>query len=193
MRKGMVLSFGLLASGCYVGPNDDIQPPVASIDTLRLEFTGGVSSTETVMVGDLASAPADAPILGPPITLSSNLRYTLNITFIDTREDPPLDLNGDIREASDQYQTFLLGDAVNGPASIRPGAPLVHTYEDDNLGLVNAVVTLPGQGTLQVLLQYIPLIGGETQKTEGLARELALNRELPGEPDVWVEFPVSIE
>lgn len=196
----------LLASLCLAAcgdddggdTGDDGENPQEVITTVTLDFEpdGG---------GDAVTAEWDDPENdGSPviddIALVAGTTYTLSVGFENRLEDPPEIITEEVRDESAEHQVFLLGTAVDGPASDEEGAPLLHTYADtdDNdlpIGLDNTIVAAAGTGQLTVVLRHMPPVNDQPVKVADLADLVATGGvgELPGDTDVEVNFEVAVE
>lgn len=131
-----------------------------------------------------------------PITLAASTTYTLTVTFGNELVDPVEDVTEEIRDEAEEHQVFFAGDAVGGL--------LEHAYADresdyaDNavgddlpVGLTNRMTSRDaGTGTLTVQLQHLPELNGEVVKEPGLED---VYPDVPGWPDVVVDFAVTVE
>src|SRR5688572_23202658 len=110
-----------LATAC--GSDDGPTNPEALITTVVLTFTPQAGGADAVFVLDDPDGPGGDPATVDPIDLTA-AAYDLTIGFENRLEDPPEIITDEIVDESDQHQVFLTGDAVDGPASDQPGAPL---------------------------------------------------------------------
>jgi hypothetical protein len=177
------------------------------ITTVRLTFTpqGGGAA----VVAAFTDPDGDGGMSGSadPITLVSGTTYALSVEFLNELEDPAGDITAEIEEESEEHQVFVLGSAVEGPATpANAGAVLEHAYADvesdyggtvgDDLpvGLANEIVArAAGSGQLTVMLRHLPELNGQPQKVAGLAERLAGGEPLPGDADSEVDFEATVQ
>jgi hypothetical protein len=199
---------GMLAlSGCPEDGDDGEHNESEVITTVRLTFTpqGGGEP----VVASFRDPDGDGGMSGSaePISLVSGTTYELAVEFLSELEDPPEDITAEIQEESEEHQVFVLGSAVEGPATpANAGAVLQHAYADAEsdyggtvgadlpVGLANEIVArAAGSGQLTVMLRHLPELNGQPQKVAGLAERLAGGEPLPGEVDSEVEFEVTVQ
>lgn len=200
---------GVLAlSGCPAdGDDHDHDHESEVITTVRLTFTpqgGG-----TPVVAAFTDPDGDGGMSGSsePIVLAAGTTYDLAVEFLNELEDPAEDITAEIEEESEEHQIFVLGNAVEGPATpASAGAVLRHDYADaesdyggtvgDDLpvGLANTIVArAAGSGRLTVMLRHLPALNDQPQKVAGLAERLAGGEALPGDVDSEVDFEVTVQ
>lgn len=168
------------------------------ITTVRLTFTPTAGGAPVIAAFDDPDGDGGEPPSIDPVALNPGT-YTLAVAFENGLEDPPEDITVEVNDESDQHQLFFTGDAVDGPASDVPGAPLTQAYADTDanglpVGLTSDVTAAPGSGTLTVTLRHLPPIGGTAVKVAGLAEDVAAGglAALPGESDASVSFDVTV-
>lgn len=178
------------------------------ITTVTLTFTpqGGGDA----VVAAFSDPDGDGGMSGSsdPITLQSGTTYDLSITFTNDLESPPEDITAEIEEEAEEHQVFITGTGVSGPAGGDASSALVmHAYADmesrygsnaegDDLpvGLTNMITAaMAGTGTFSVQLQHLPELNGAAQKVAGLAEQLAMGTQLPGDADAAVEFELTVQ
>lgn len=173
------------------------------ITTVRLRFT----PTATGAAIEAAFRDPDGDGGMPPtidaIALAPMQTYDLRVEFANELVMPAEDITAEIEGEAAAHQVFLLGSAVDGPATDNPGAALMHAYADTEadygaggtlpVGLDNTITTAAGgQGDLIVMLRHMPSLNGTAQKHAGLAESLAMGEPLPGEVDAQVTFAVMV-
>jgi hypothetical protein len=142
-----------------------------------------------------------SPVIDP-ITLSDGADYTLDVAFLNELESPPEDLTIEVAAEGDQHQVFVLGSAVDGPATgDNPAAVVTHAYDDADtngfpVGLTHTIGTLaPGAGSFEVVLRHLPPEDEVAVKTGTLAEDAAADGigSLPGDTDAEVSFELTVE
>jgi hypothetical protein len=174
------------------------QHDVELITTVTLSFIPEGGGPASDFVFDDPDGDGGAPPTVDPITLTA-ATYDLTVQFENRLEDPPEDITEEVADEADQHQVFLTGDAVDGPAADNPGAPLAHTYADQDrvglpLGLTSRITATPGTGTLTVTLRHLPPVNDVAVKTATLAAEVAAGgfAAIGGGTDVQIDFAVSV-
>lgn len=177
------------------------------ITTVTLTFTpisGGSAVTATF------DDPDGNGIMAPTIDdigLTSGETYEFSIELSNALEDPAEDITEEIREESEEHQFFIYGSGVNGPASTGGATLADHAYADvesdygpnadgDDLpvGLINTITAnAAGNAEFTVMLRHLPSLNGTAQKLPGLAADFAAGEALPGEPDVDITFPLTVQ
>jgi len=142
-----------------------------------------------------------APVIDD-VRLADGETYDLGLAVWNELEDPAEDVTVEISDDAEEHQFFFTGDAVQGPATgDNVDAIVEHAYADTDangapVGLENTLAAIAaGSGTLVVTLRHIPPEDGNAVKTEGLAEAVAAGGlgAIPGENDIQVEFPVTVE
>ena len=200
----LLLATALPLSACAGDDDDDHdhdgENPQEVITTVTLAFEPEGGGESVTAEWDDADGPGgEAPTIDA-IVLVAGTTYSLSVGFENRLEDPPEIITEEVSDEGDEHQVFLTGTAVDGPASDQEGAPLTHTYDDEDgnglpIGLRNTIVAEAGAGRLTLVLRHMPPINDSAVKTEGVA-ELAASGgigELPGESDVQVDFDVTVE
>lgn len=209
-RSSLLGLVGVLAlGGCADDGGDHDHNESEVITTVRLTFTpegGG-----TAVVAAFSDPDGDGGMSGSsdPIMLVSGTTYALAVELLDELQDPAVDITAEVAEESEEHQIFVLGNAVEGPAtpaSASASAVLEHAYADvesdyggtvgDDLpvGLANEIVArAAGSGRLTVMLRHLPALNDQPQKVAGLAERLASGEALPGDVDSEVEFEVTVQ
>jgi hypothetical protein len=197
--KGLPLAAIAALSACGGNYDDDGGNEAEVITTITLTFTPSGGGTAVVASFDDPDGDGGEPPVVDEIALDAG-DYDLAITFANGLEDPPEDITQEILDEADEHQIFLTGSAVNGPASDEPGAPLTHSYADQDangnpIGLANDISAAAGTGTLKVTLRHLPPIGGSDVKTEGLAESVRSEgfSAIGGESDARVDFDVTVQ
>ena len=194
MRTAMLLA---LVAAC--GEDDDHGNEGELITTVVLEFTpaGGAPVTFTSHDPD---GDGGTPPMNEAVTLTNGTTYALAIKFENRLEMPAEDITLEVRDEGDQHQVFLLGTAVNGPATSNASAPLVHTYTDTDvnnlpIGLANRVVAMTGTGDLTVVLKHLPPLNDTPQKTADAAMKVKTGGlpAIGGGTDANVTFTVTVQ
>lgn len=200
MRSPIPAFLLLLVSAPVIGCSDvggSIDPPEV-ITTVALSFAPmGGGATVTAEFDDPDGDGGAAPTIDP-INLPEGITYTLTVSFQNRLEDPPEDITDEVRDEGEDHQVFFTGDAIDGPASNTPLAPLIHTYDDADrnglpIGLTSTIVTASGTGSLVVTLRHLPPIDGTAVKVADLASQVRDGglESIGGESDVHVTFAVS--
>jgi len=136
------------------------------------------------------------------VLLADGEIYDLGLAVWNELEDPAEDVTVEISDDAEEHQFFFTGDAVQGPATGENADAIVeHAYADTDangapVGLENTLAAIAaGSGSLVVTLRHIPPEDGNAVKTEGLAEAVAADGlgAIPGENDIQVEFPVTVE
>lgn len=187
-----------LAIGC--GHDDDGHGDENEvITTVSLSFTPAGGGAAIVAVFDDADGDGGAPPTIDTIDLLAGA-YTATLVFENGLESPPEDITEEIADESQEHQIFFTGSAVDGPASDNPGAPLAHSYADQDvnglpIGLANTFTATAGTGELTVTLRHLPPIGDTAVKTEGLADDVRGGgfAAIGGSSDSQVNFPVTVQ
>jgi hypothetical protein len=126
--------------------------------------------------------------------------FMASVGFENRLEDPAEVITEEVADEDDEHQIFLTGTAVNGPASDQAGAPLDHSYADQDangnpVGLTNMVTATAGTGTLTVTLRHLPPVDGNEVKVSGLAESVRTGGigSIGGDTDVSVDFEVTVQ
>lgn len=196
MRLTALFSLTLLAA---CGDDGGTINPAELITTVGLTFTpAGGGAAVTAEFDDADGDGGDPPTIDP-IDLVDGTTYTLAVYFENRLEDPPEDITAEVEDESDQHMIFFTGTAVDGPASDNPGAPLTHTYDDQDanglpIGLDNTIVAATGTGELTVTLRHMPPVNEEPAKTAETAAEVREGgfSAIGGSSDAQVEFVVTV-
>ena len=199
--RALPLLLAAALAGCTgVTDPDDHDHENELITTVELTF---VPTTGDALDFVWADLELDGSALVDDILLAPDTDYSLEIAFLNEAGDESEDITAEVEEESDEHQVFLLGSAVEGPATgASTTALFTHAYADedgngDPVGLVNDVQTRAAGDaqTLRVVLQHLPAEDGVVVKESDLAEQVAASGigALPGESDVDVEFAVSLE
>lgn len=190
-----------LAAGC-TGVDDphDHDHENELVTTVELTFVPTAGDPLTFVWADLE---LDGSPLVDDVVLAPDTDYSLEIAFLNEAGDESEDITAEVEEEADEHQVFLLGSAVEGPATGASATALfTHAYADedgngDPVGLVNDVQTRASGDaqTLRVVLQHLPAEDGVVVKESDLAEQVAASGlgALPGDSDADVEFAVSLE
>jgi hypothetical protein len=136
------------------------------------------------------------------VVLADGETYDLGLAVWNELEDPAEDVTVEISDGAEEHQFFFTGDAVRGPATgDNPDAIVEHAYADTDangapIGIDNTLAAIAaGSGALVVTLRHIPPEDGNDVKTDRLAADVAVGGlgSIPGENDIQVEFPVTVE
>jgi hypothetical protein len=189
----------LLGLGCGHGDHHDHDHENEVITTVALTFTPEGGGTPLVALFDDPDGPGGDPPMIDPIALAPG-RYVTDVRFENRLEDPPEDITEEIADESQEHQVFFTGSAVNGPASDNPGAPLTHSYTDQDgnglpIGLENTVVAVVGTGELILTLRHLPPVNGVAIKTAEITNAVREDgfSAIGGSSDVQVSFPVTVQ
>lgn len=168
------------------------------ITTVTLTFTADGQAAQSFTFQDPDGDGGAAPTIDP-IELAPNT-YSVTVSFENALETPPEDITEEVSDEADQHQIFFTGTAVNGPAANNPGAPLAHTYTDQDvnglpIGLENEVTAVAGNGNLVLTLRHLPPVGDAAVKTADLAATVASEgfSGIGGSTDAQVTFSVAVE
>lgn len=203
MRNSLTITstFALLLFGAACGHDDDHGHDHENevITTVVLAFTptaGG--STQEFEFNDSDGDGGDAPIIDD-VSLAAGA-YTLEVSFENRLESPAEDITEEVEDESDEHQLFFTGSAVNGDTSDNVGAPLEHSYADEDgdgnpIGLVNTIDAAVGNGELTVILRHLPPVGDAPAKVSDLAEQVrnGMLGTIGGSTDVQVTFPISVQ
>ena len=125
--------------------------------------------------------------------------YAVDFAVENRLEDPAEDITEEIDEEADEHQVFFTGTAVDGPATDNSGAPLTHSYGDQDsngypIGLTNTFAAVVGTGNLIVTLRHLPPVNDTPVKTGTLAADVQTGglTSIPGSSDVQVTFAVNV-
>tara|TARA_R110002096_G_scaffold77896_11_gene183505 strand:- start:30439 stop:31044 length:606 start_codon:yes stop_codon:yes gene_type:complete len=169
------------------------------LTTVTLTFTPENGGTPIVAVfNDPDGDGGDDPTVDA-IELAEGT-YTTQVGFENRLEDPPEIITAEVADESDVHQVFFTGDAVNGPATDNPNAPLGHSYADEDanglpVGLENTVVASAGTGELTITLRHMPPVGDAQIKTADVAAEVKAGgfSAIGGTSDAQVTFAVTVQ
>ncbi|HTE49312.1 MAG TPA: hypothetical protein VK698_00455 [Kofleriaceae bacterium] len=197
----VIMSAGL--AGCLAAcGGDDAQGGNENevITTVTLTFAPeGGGENVTAAFDDPDGNGGESPTIDP-IDLADGTTYAMTITFVNDLADPPEDITEEVSDESDQHMIFYTGTAVDGPASEQPGAPLTHTYGDEDvnglpIGLENTIVATAGTGEMTVTLRHMPPVNDTPVKTADLPQQVSDEGvgSLPGSTDAQVDFAVTVE
>ena len=196
-RSFVVLMLSLVACSDVEGKGQSDEDANHGLTTaVHLTFTETTSGEERMFVWSDPELDG-VDILVDDVALPEGTSWSLSVSFWNELVDPPEDVTVEVEEAAAEHQIFLTGDAVDGPASDQPGAPLVVDYADADenglpIGLLhNVVVDGAGEGALEVTLRHMPPEGGVAVKTEDVSskvREDGNFAGVGGDNDVQVSF-----
>ncbi len=186
----------LAMAGCDSHGDDGDEPEVITTVTLTFSPTTG-GAPIVARFNDPDGEGGNAPVIDP-INLTAGA-YTLAVAFENRLEMQAEDITTEIKDEADEHQVFLLGTAVNGPATNQPAAPLLHAYADMDakglpIGLANTVTASAGTGSLTLVLRHLPPVNGMPAKVASLAdtvRTGGLNA-IGGGTDAEVNFTVTV-
>jgi len=198
MRLSALFAILLLAA-CGDDGGGTINPPEV-ITTVTLTFTPGALGTTVIAEFDDPDGDGGDPPTIDPIDLVDGATYTLTVGFENRLEDPPEDITVEVEDEGDEHQIFFTGTAVDGPASDQPGAPLTHSYDDQDanglpIGLSNTIVAATGTGELTVTLRHMPPVNETPTKTADSAMQVSEGgfSAIGGETDAQVDFDVTVQ
>lgn len=192
------LSLALLAAGC--GHDDGHSHDENElITTVVLTFTPQAGGDPIVATFDDPDGDGgDAPTVDDIELAEGN--YDTTVVFENGLEDPPEDITEEVADEAQEHQIFFTGEAVDGPASDNPGAPLAHSYADKDLnglpiGLENTITASAGSGGLTITLRHLPALSGAPVKTEEIAAEVREGgfAAIGGSSDAQVSFSVTVQ
>lgn len=198
LRLSLLLPVAALAACGATTPDEDNEEEV--ITTVVLTFTpdGGGTAIEA----SWADPENDGSPVIDEVTLADGTAYALAVSFLNELEDPAEDITAEVAEEDDEHQVFVLGSAVEGPATgTNEDAVVTHDYDDADadgnpVGLANTVTaTAAGSGELRIVLRHLPVEDGTPVKAAGLAEDLAADGldALPGATDADVSFDLTVE
>jgi hypothetical protein len=173
--------------------------PEDTITRVTLEMTPVAGGAPIVARFDDPDGAGGAPPVVDDLELTPG-EYVLRVSFVNALASPGAeDVTAEVMRESTEYQVFLTGTAVDGPAEDNPDAPLTHTYLDHDsnglpLGLENAISAVPGEGELVVTLRHLEPLDGDVTKVAGLAdvvRDAGI-RQIPGSSDLAIPFAVVV-
>jgi hypothetical protein len=198
MRACSALLSVCLLVACGEDPHEHNENEV--ITTVILTFTpAGGGAAVVAEFDDPDGDGGEAPTVDP-VDLTDGTTYALTVGFENRLEDPPEVITEEVADESDQHQIFLTGSAVDGPASDNPGAPLTHTYDDEDanglpIGLENTIVAAAGTGELTITLRHLPPVNDVAVKTAELAAEVADGgfAAIGGSSDAEVDFDATVQ
>ena len=135
------------------------------------------------------------------ITLEEGKTYTLTIEVLNELEKPPEDVTKELRDELDEHQFFFTGESVASPASTSTAAIISQEYADKDasgfpVGLSSTIkAEAAGMGDLTIMLRHMPPVNNTAVKTGDLAELVKDGKtaELPGNIDIEVVFPVTVE
>lgn len=170
------------------------------ITTVALDFAPeGGGDAVTAVFNDPDGDGGEAPTVDP-VVLANGVTYTMTVAFENRLEDPAEDITVEVADESDEHQIFFTGSAVDGPASAQPGAPLTHSYADEDaaglpVGLENTIDAAAGSGDLTVTLRHLPRLNDAASKLDDLAQQVSDDGfgSIGGSTDAQVDFPVTVE
>lgn len=191
-------ALGFTFVGCHSHDEDGHDHDNEVITTVNLTFTPSGGGTPVVASFNDPDGDGGNPPVITPVALPAGA-YSLSIAFANALATPTVDITAEVRDEADEHQVFLLGTAVNGPASNQPAAPLVHTYADMDanglpIGLVNGITAMAGTGTLTLVLRHLQPLNDKPVKVATLAEAVKAGglATIGGASDVEVNFPVTV-
>ena len=202
MRNSLTILtlLSIIAAGCGEDDHDhDHDNENEVITTVALTFTpDGGGSSLVFEFDDPDGDGGNAPTVDT-VELSAG-RYTLTVVFENRLESPAEDITEEIEDEADEHQLFFIGSAVDGPATTNAGAPLVHSYGDQDadglpIGLTNTIDASIGTGDLTLVLRHLPPFDGVPVKSGTLAEDVASGglAAIGGSTDVQVTFSVAVQ
>lgn len=196
MRTALVL---LLLTGCL---GDDVVPQSNEgevITTLTVTMTPLAGPAVTAELNDPDGDGGDPPTVDP-INLAAGTMYMVSLSFQNRLEAPTEEITDEVHDEAVDHQVFFTGDAVNGPSSDKPGAPITQAYADvdaDGLpvGIDDVFTTMAGAGDMTVTLRHMPPLNGTKVKTPDAADKVKAGgiQALGGESDASAEFHVTVQ
>jgi hypothetical protein len=197
-RLAFLLPVAALAACGAATPDEDNEEEVITTVTLTFTPDGGGDAIEATW----ADPENDGSPVIDAITLGDGTTYALAVSFLNELEDPAEDITTEVAEEDDEHQVFVLGSAVEGPATgTNDDAVVTHAYDDADadgnpVGLANTITaTGAGAGALRIVLRHLPAEDGTALKAAGLAEDLAADGldALPGSTDADVSFDLTVE
>lgn len=177
------------------------------IDDVELEVITTVQLTFTPMAGGDARtfefSDDDGDGGNPPVGETIGLLpgdFMMTVAFSNRLEDPPEDITQEVADEAQDHQVFFTGTGVDGPANANPGAPLTHSYNDQDanglpIGLDNLITAVSGTGELTVTLRHMPPVNEQAVKVADMAGQVATEgfESIGGDNDVQVTLPVEVQ
>lgn len=191
MRLHLALAVLAVVPAC----SDDVQPPddPEVITTVILQFTPTGGSPVEFEFDD-PDGDGGAPPTADPVQLGAGASYSTRLRFENRLETPPEDITVEVSDEADQHQVFFTGTAIS--TGLLTDMAVDMDANGLPIGLTRSVSTpTAGTGDLVVTLRHLPPINGQPTKTAGLETQV---REggfdgIPGESDVQVTFPVTVQ
>jgi hypothetical protein len=191
------LLFASLVAVAACGGTESSNPEEV-ITTVILTFTpAGGGAARTFEFDDPDGDGGEAPVVDDVDIAAGD--YDVTVGFENRLEDPPEVITEEVADEGDEHMVFFTGDAVDGPASDNPGAPLTHDYADEDaeglpIGLENTITAAAGTGTLTVTLRHMPPVNEQAVKTADTAADVAAGgfSAIGGSSDVQVDFAVNV-
>ena len=197
MSLAMCLTLTIASAGCGEDGDDGNEGEV--ITTVILTFAPSTGGSPVVASVDDPDGDGGNPPVVQAIMLAAGT-YDLGVKLENRLEKPAEDITMEVKDEADDHQIFFTGDAVQGPASNRPGAPLSHSYADMDgkglpIGLANKVTAATGSGMLTVTLRHLPPVNDMAVKSAALAEMVRASglSAIGGSTDVQVIFPVTVQ
>ncbi len=169
------------------------------ITTVILTFTPDGGGAAIVAVADDPDGDGGEPPVIDDVGLFDGTTYGVTVAFENRLEEPAEDITAEVADEAEDHQVFFTGTAVNGPASDRPGAGLVHAYADEDaaglpIGLDNTITVGGAGGELTVTLRHLPPVNDQPVKTSTTAAEVAAGgfAAIGGTTDAQVTFEVAV-
>ena len=173
--------------------------PNEVITTVKLHFTpaeGGDTVSFT-----WADPENDGSPTIDPINLTAGTTYAVTVEILNELENPAEDVTVELRDELDEHQFFFTGESVSSPASESSDPIISQAYTDmdengDPVGLSNTIEAVTaGSGDLTIMLRHMPPVNNMPVKTSGLAALVKNGQtsELPGDVDIEITFPVTVE
>ncbi|WP_426058373.1 hypothetical protein [Hymenobacter sp. B1770] len=173
----LLLAFPLAFSACKKDKDPEPEEDNEQITTVTyvLTPTTAGAGTATVTWRDLDGAGGNAPTIGT-LNLRANTTYTGAITLLDETKTPVTDITKEVAEESDEHLFIYQGT----PASLLNITRTDRDKKNLEIGLTTQVITnAAGTGTLKITLRHQP--GSKN------------GSETPGDTDVEVTFPVTVQ
>lgn len=167
--------------------------------TITLTFVPAAGGASVIASVDDPDGDGGNPPTVKPVMLTAGM-FDMSVKFENKLATPPVDITEEVKDEADEHQVFFTGNAVQGPASNQPGAPLMHTYADADskglpIGLANKVTAAAGTGMLTVTLRHLPPVNDMAVKSAALAETVRSSgfSAIGGSTDVQVSFPVTVQ
>jgi hypothetical protein len=182
--KVLFISTLLASSACVKKTNTPPSNEEEEINTVRLTLTGN-GTTTTYNWKDLDGPAGNLPV-ADTVRLAPSTQYQCDVSLVNQSNNVDNDLTPEIRNESNEHQLFF---AVEGNRNLT----VVYNPNDfDNntppkpIGLrTNFATTIPGNGSLKVVLRHQPDLKQAITNT--------LGDSTLGDTDVEIRMPYKVQ